>query len=161
MLLYGWQLIQHILMYFQVCSNSAYPQHSGERYRTNGPLVFTYFSKMVITLIMMSGPPTFAVSSAKIILFGYQTFIHEWQMITTFCLCLNHMFKKNILISLSSSYVGNCFMNILKRGMNLASKSFTTLRLLTEQRSNITRKRVFGDFRPDRFKPSCSAMEAS
>ena len=28
-----------VLMYFQVCSNSAYPQHSGERYRTNGPLV--------------------------------------------------------------------------------------------------------------------------
>ena len=27
-------------MYFQVCSNSAYTQHSGERYRTNGPLVF-------------------------------------------------------------------------------------------------------------------------
>ena len=26
-------------MYFQVCSNSAYPQHSGERYRTIGPLV--------------------------------------------------------------------------------------------------------------------------
>ena len=26
-------------MYFQVCSNSTYPQHSGERYRTNGPLV--------------------------------------------------------------------------------------------------------------------------
>ena len=26
-------------MYFQVCSNSAYPQHSGERYRTTGPLV--------------------------------------------------------------------------------------------------------------------------
>ena len=25
-------------MYFQVCSNSAYPQHSSERYRTNGPL---------------------------------------------------------------------------------------------------------------------------
>ena len=23
-------------MYFQVCSNSAYPQHSGERYRTSG-----------------------------------------------------------------------------------------------------------------------------
>ena len=29
-------------MYFQVCSYSAYPQHSGERYRTNGPLVFEY-----------------------------------------------------------------------------------------------------------------------
>ena len=40
MLLYGWQLIQHrVLMYFQVCSNSAYPQHSGERYKTSGPLV--------------------------------------------------------------------------------------------------------------------------
>ena len=26
-------------MYFQVCSNSANPQHSGERYRGNGPLV--------------------------------------------------------------------------------------------------------------------------
>ena len=26
-------------MYFQVCSNSAYLQHSGERYRTSGPLV--------------------------------------------------------------------------------------------------------------------------
>ena len=26
-------------MYFQVCSNSAYSQHSGERCRTNGPLV--------------------------------------------------------------------------------------------------------------------------
>ena len=32
--------LQHwVVMYFQVCSNSAYPQHSGERYRTNGPLV--------------------------------------------------------------------------------------------------------------------------
>ena len=40
MLLQGWKLIQHwVLMYFQVCSNSTYPQHSGERYRTNGPLV--------------------------------------------------------------------------------------------------------------------------
>ena len=37
--LYGWQLIKHrVLMYFHVCSNSAYPQHSGEIYRTNGPL---------------------------------------------------------------------------------------------------------------------------
>ena len=41
MFLYGWKLIQHwVLMYFQVCSNSAYSQHSGERYRTNGPLVY-------------------------------------------------------------------------------------------------------------------------
>ena len=41
MLLYGWQLIEHlVLLYSQVYSNSAYPQHSGERYRTNGPLVF-------------------------------------------------------------------------------------------------------------------------
>ena len=43
MLLHGWKLIQHwVLMYFQVCSNSAYPQHSGERYRINSPLVLTY-----------------------------------------------------------------------------------------------------------------------
>ena len=31
-------------MYFQVCSNSTYPQHSGEQYKTNGPLFFTRFS---------------------------------------------------------------------------------------------------------------------
>ena len=37
MLLHGWQLKQHIVMCFQACS--AYPMHSGERYRTNGPLV--------------------------------------------------------------------------------------------------------------------------
>ena len=37
-------LIEHwVLLYFQVCSNSAYPQHSGERYRTNGPLVFMLY----------------------------------------------------------------------------------------------------------------------
>ena len=42
MLLYGWTLIQHIVMYFQACSNSAYPVHSGERYRINGPLVDDY-----------------------------------------------------------------------------------------------------------------------
>ena len=40
MLLHGWKLIQHIVMYFQACSNSAYPMHSGERYRTIGPLVY-------------------------------------------------------------------------------------------------------------------------
>ena len=41
-LLPGWKFIQHrVLMYFQVCSNSIYPQHSGERYRTSGPLVYT------------------------------------------------------------------------------------------------------------------------
>ena len=33
-----WNLIQHIVMYFQACSYSAYSMHSGERYRTNGPL---------------------------------------------------------------------------------------------------------------------------
>ena len=34
------ELIEHWgLLYFQICSNSAYPQHSGERYSTNGPLV--------------------------------------------------------------------------------------------------------------------------
>ena len=33
------KLIQHIVMSFQACSNSAYLQHSGEPYRTIGPLV--------------------------------------------------------------------------------------------------------------------------
>ena len=41
MLLCGCQLSEHrVLLYVQVCSNSAYPQHSGEPYRTNGPLVY-------------------------------------------------------------------------------------------------------------------------
>ena len=31
MLLHGWKRIQHIVMYFQACSYSAYPQHTGER----------------------------------------------------------------------------------------------------------------------------------
>ena len=38
-------------MYFQVCSNSAYSQHSGERYRTNGPLVFVFVRIVVLELI--------------------------------------------------------------------------------------------------------------
>ena len=43
MLLHGWKLIQHwVLMYFQVCSNLAYPPHSVERYRTNSPLVLSF-----------------------------------------------------------------------------------------------------------------------
>ena len=29
-----------VLMYFQICSNSVYPQHAGEQYRTNVPLVY-------------------------------------------------------------------------------------------------------------------------
>ena len=40
--------IQHwVLMYFQVCSHSTYPQDSGERYRTNGPLVFKLFYRYI------------------------------------------------------------------------------------------------------------------
>ena len=34
MLLHGWKLIQHIIMYFQGCSNSSYLMLSGEQYRT-------------------------------------------------------------------------------------------------------------------------------
>ena len=34
-------------MYFQVCSNSAYPQHSGKRYGTNGPLVFIWPNDLI------------------------------------------------------------------------------------------------------------------
>ena len=38
-------------MYFEVCSNSAYPQHFGERYRTNCPLVFS----IIVTIILLYG----------------------------------------------------------------------------------------------------------
>ena len=54
MLLHGWQLIQHIVMYFQACSNSAYPMHSCERSRPvvlwllktdeNYPLIVTRYA---------------------------------------------------------------------------------------------------------------------
>ena len=40
-------------MYFQVCSNSTYPQHSGERYRTNDPLIrylITFEPKQGVTV---------------------------------------------------------------------------------------------------------------
>ena len=37
-------------MYFQVCSNSAYPQHSGERYRTSGPVDLKGFELSCIAL---------------------------------------------------------------------------------------------------------------
>ena len=47
--LHGWKHIQHwVLIYFQVCSNSAYPQHSGEQYRTNGHLVIIWLSHFVL-----------------------------------------------------------------------------------------------------------------
>ena len=53
-LLYGWQLIQHwVLTYFQVCSNSAYAQHSGERYRTNDPLILLYGWQRVQHWVLM------------------------------------------------------------------------------------------------------------
>ena len=35
----GESLFSRVIMHFQVRSNSAYPQHTGERYRTIGPLV--------------------------------------------------------------------------------------------------------------------------
>ena len=59
MLLYGWQLIEHwVILYFQVCSNSAYPQHSGERYWTNGPLVWSFGTIVFETLLF--GEQSFA-----------------------------------------------------------------------------------------------------
>ena len=51
MRLYGWQLIQHwVLVNFQVCSNSVYHQHSGTRYRANGPLVYSSQRHYVVFL---------------------------------------------------------------------------------------------------------------
>ena len=50
-------------MYFQVCSNSAYPQHSGERYRTSAHLVHFSSSnfqtlRIFITLFSKTVRPT-------------------------------------------------------------------------------------------------------
>ena len=38
MLLHGWKLIQHIVIYFQACSYPAYSMHLGEWYRAMGLL---------------------------------------------------------------------------------------------------------------------------
>ena len=54
-----------MLLYFQVYSNSAYPQHSGERYRTNGPLVLPFL-------------PFYADSSAE--KFGLESFVLDSSM---------------------------------------------------------------------------------
>ena len=43
-------------MYFQVCSNSTYPQHSGERYRTNGPLVINVLGMVHLTEYLVHMP---------------------------------------------------------------------------------------------------------
>ena len=50
MLLYGWKLIQHTVMHFQACYNSAYPMRSFEQYRTNGSLVL----RMALFIILAS-----------------------------------------------------------------------------------------------------------
>ena len=47
MLLHGYKLIQLIVMYFQACSNSTYLMHSGDRYRTIGPLVLCCYWKLI------------------------------------------------------------------------------------------------------------------
>ena len=52
-LLHGWKLIQHIVMYFQAWSYSAYPMHSGERYRTSGPLVWNI---IIVLLLLFTNP---------------------------------------------------------------------------------------------------------
>ena len=54
MLLHGWKLIQHIVIYFEGYSNSVYPMHSGERYRTvwsSGLYVFQLLRQCFNTLL--------------------------------------------------------------------------------------------------------------
>ena len=48
MLLHGWKLIQHIIIYFQACSNSAYPKVS-----VTGPMVlwFTRYNISTVALL--------------------------------------------------------------------------------------------------------------
>ena len=47
-------LIQHRVIYSQACSYSAYPVHSGERYRTNGPLVCGYYHCLFLYVFCFS-----------------------------------------------------------------------------------------------------------
>ena len=76
-LLYRWQLIEHwVLLYFQVCSNSAYPQHSGEQYRTNGPLVHN--------LIMNTKSSTTSRSQIKRLEFSVQHNFLSWWVPRTY-----------------------------------------------------------------------------
>ena len=52
--LHGWKLIQHIVIYFEGYSNSAYPMHSGVRYRTvwsSGLYVFQLLRQCFNTLL--------------------------------------------------------------------------------------------------------------
>ena len=54
LLLHGWKLIQHIIIYFEGYSNSAYPMHLGERYRTvwsSGLYVFQLLRQCFNTLL--------------------------------------------------------------------------------------------------------------
>ena len=54
MLLHGWKLIEHVVIYFEGYSNSAYPMHSGERYRTvwsSGLYVFQLLRQCFNTLL--------------------------------------------------------------------------------------------------------------
>ena len=51
-------------MCFQVCSNSTYPQHSGERYRTNGPLVYYYYKQLKIAVVVATVNNSIAVASS-------------------------------------------------------------------------------------------------
>ena len=57
MLLHGWKLIEHIVIYFEGYSNSAYTMHSGERYRTvwsSGLYVFQLLRQCFNTLLIKS-----------------------------------------------------------------------------------------------------------
>ena len=56
MLLHGWKLVQHIVKYFQACSNSAYPMHTDERYRTNGPLVVRWKDNNLLHFLFSASP---------------------------------------------------------------------------------------------------------
>ena len=54
-------------MYFQVCSNSTYPHHSGEQYRTNGPLVSCVGNFRVFTVFPVIWEPDAVSNELKIL----------------------------------------------------------------------------------------------
>ena len=75
-------------MYFQVCSNSIYPQHSGERYRTNGPLVHNLTTK----IYTLTCPVPFAFATIQ------TSIIKGLTTCNVFAELLNVLVKKKIKI---------------------------------------------------------------
>ena len=57
-----WMLLHWVLLYFQVCSNSAYPQHSGERKEASAKCMRVFFF-FFFFFLLLTGFNTWLVKS--------------------------------------------------------------------------------------------------